>query len=197
MFISQREEYPKDFGQISPCSFGKKGPQTPAERNYELKYTFEPGDGDVGFEKRCYLNLPHKYTLGIESFIPFHPAKKPYEFRFDEASYDKIMQKLNLSKDEFIPTEKLRMGQGHLRSTPQSADVRELPPFDVDRRPRLRISTSAPEARESPASIISGSSETATDTVVDYFLANLEPYFIDTRPPTPPASPPHIIPDID
>ncbi|KAJ8059559.1 hypothetical protein OCU04_011216 [Sclerotinia nivalis] len=146
-FLQQRACHMGDPDPLTPCSFGPKHLWKDDEKNYRLNYAVEPSG--VNFTKRCYLELPHRYTLKIECFATFRPKKHQdnpitehaYGLRFTEDSYNKVMEKMGLAKENFVSTDDLKKGKGgatgtttelfESTSTPGSGS---LPLYDFDMR---------------------------------------------------------------
>ncbi|KAF5868473.1 uncharacterized protein Bfra_012383 [Botrytis fragariae] len=127
-----------DPGALTPCAFGPKCRWRPEENNYGLKYAVEPSG--INFTKRCYLQLQHRYTLKIDSFVTFKPKNHPgtkhaYGLRFTEDSYCKIMKRIGLEKEKFVPTNDLKRGRGGATGTTTTLDTGSLPSVDIDKRP--------------------------------------------------------------
>ncbi|TGO63869.1 hypothetical protein BCON_0010g00340 [Botryotinia convoluta] len=127
-----------DSGVLTPCAFGPKCRWRPEENSYGLKYAVEPSG--INFTKRCYLQLQHRYTLKIDSFVTFRPKNHPgtknaYGLRFTEDSYSKIMKRIGLEKEKFVPTNDLKRGRGGATGTTATLDTGSLPSVDIDKRP--------------------------------------------------------------
>ncbi|KAF7855388.1 hypothetical protein EAF04_010131 [Stromatinia cepivora] len=122
-FLQKRACHLGDPDPLTPCSFGPKHLWKDEEKNYQLKYAVEPSG--VNFTKRCYLELPHRYTLKIDCFATFRPKKHQdnpitdhaYALRFTEDSYNKVMDKIGLAKENFISTNDLKKGKGGATGT--------------------------------------------------------------------------------
>ncbi|KAF7924862.1 hypothetical protein EAE99_006339 [Botrytis elliptica] len=127
-----------DPGALTPCAFGPKCRWRPEENSYGLKYAVEPSG--INFTKRCYLQLQHRYTLKIDSFVTFRPKNHPgtkhaYGLRFTEESYSKIIKRIGLEKEKFVSTDDLKRGRGGATGTTTTLDTGSLPSVDIDKRP--------------------------------------------------------------
>ncbi|TGO26870.1 hypothetical protein BPAE_0051g00050 [Botrytis paeoniae] len=127
-----------DPGALTPCAFGPKCRWRPEENSYGLKNAIEPSG--INFTKRCYLQLQHRYTLKIDSFVTFRPKNHPgtkyaYGLRFTEDSYNKIMKRIGLEKEKFVPTNDLKRGREGATGTTTTLDTGSLHSVDIDKRP--------------------------------------------------------------
>ncbi|KAM0156120.1 hypothetical protein ACHAQE_000528 [Botrytis cinerea] len=137
-FLKKRDGDPKNQEPTTPCSFGPRDGWQHGEETYGLKYAVEPSG--INFTKLCYLELQHRYTLEIHSFVTFSNRKHPgtkhaYALRFTEDSYGKIMKKIGLEKEVFFPTSALKKGGGGVTGTTAALDTVSLPSVDIDKRP--------------------------------------------------------------
>ncbi|KAL3420581.1 hypothetical protein PVAG01_07026 [Phlyctema vagabunda] len=72
-----------------------------------LHYRFE----GRGMLRQSYIVLPHRFTLPLSSFRTFaNQLERPYAYstRLDRDSYLRLMKRLNLPADDFVPTQVLR-----------------------------------------------------------------------------------------
>ncbi|CAD6445362.1 18a97fba-19ff-4db6-8930-f20536fa196d [Sclerotinia trifoliorum] len=148
-FLQKRACHLGDPDLLTPCSFGPKHLWKDEEKRYQLDYAVEPSG--VNFTKRCYLLLPHRYTLKIDCFATFRPKKHQdnritehaYALRFTETSYNKVMEKMGLAKDNFVSTDDLKNRKGgatgtraELSEPTSTPGSKSLPLFDYDKRLR-------------------------------------------------------------
>ncbi|TEY46852.1 hypothetical protein BOTCAL_0312g00090 [Botryotinia calthae] len=137
-FLKNRDRDPENQEPTTPCSFGPRDGWKHEEEAYGLKYAVEPSG--INFTKLYYLELQHRYTLEIHSFVTFSNRKYPgtkhaYALRFTEDSYGKIMKKIGLEKEIFVPTTDLKKGGGGVTGTTATLDTVSLPSVDIDKRP--------------------------------------------------------------
>lgn len=69
-------------------------------RNYSLE------SGDMVLS--CYILSPHRHTLPSFQLLNLEKGQhaRPYDLRLDETSYKKLMNRIDMSAQEYISTER-------------------------------------------------------------------------------------------
>jgi hypothetical protein len=66
-------------------------------------------EGRIGLDKTSWILCPHYYKLPLGNFETFTTGKKamPYDRRYEESSYKKLMELFDLPPGEFVATQDL------------------------------------------------------------------------------------------